>query len=194
MAAGSSPNSSRRYRPDTIYRLPTLSDYSCRARPMRCKVTSHVRSSEWSRPTKRHLVTDLRACSPASFWPTRWRAQTLTRKRWHWSRGFSKSRVHRNGAPLFPSYGGFAGRWLLRQSATNSQDAERFFGTALRIADEQGANVFRLNAGIPLARMLAEGGRREEAKSILDHVNAIKLDEWDGPETVIAAQLRSNLD
>jgi hypothetical protein len=86
------------------------------------------------------------------------------------------------------------GQMALRQSAANSQEAERFLGTALRIADEQGANVFRLNAGIPLARMLAEGGRREEARSVLDHVNAVRLDEWDGPEIAIASQLRSNID
>jgi class 3 adenylate cyclase/ABC-type transport system involved in cytochrome c biogenesis ATPase subunit len=85
------------------------------------------------------------------------------------------------------------GEMVLRQSASNSQEAERYFGTALRIADKQGANVFRLNAGIPLARMLAEGGRREEAKAVLDHVNAVRLDEWDAPETAIAAQLRSDL-
>ena len=85
------------------------------------------------------------------------------------------------------------GEMALRQSAANSQEAERFFGTALRIADEQGAHVFRLSAGIPLARMLAEGGRREEAKSVLDHADAITLDEWDGPEIAIATQLRSDL-
>jgi hypothetical protein len=86
------------------------------------------------------------------------------------------------------------GEMALRQSAANSHEAERFLGTALRIADTQGANVFRLSAGIPLARMLAEAGRREEAKSVLDHVNAIRLDEWDGPEIAIAHQLRANMD
>jgi hypothetical protein len=86
------------------------------------------------------------------------------------------------------------GEMALRQSAANSQEAERFLGIALRIADQQGANVFRLSAGIPLARMLAEGGRREEAKSLLDHVNAIRLDEWEGPEIAISNQLRSNVD
>jgi class 3 adenylate cyclase len=86
------------------------------------------------------------------------------------------------------------GEMALRQSAANFEEAGRFLRTALRIADEQGANVFRLNAGIPLARMLAEGGRREEAKSVLDHVNAIRLDEWDGPEVAIASQLRSSID
>ena len=85
------------------------------------------------------------------------------------------------------------GEMVLRQSANDSQEAERFFGTALRIADKQGANVFRLRAGIPLARMLAERGRREEAKTVLDHAAAIALDEWDGPETAIVTQLRSDL-
>jgi ATP/maltotriose-dependent transcriptional regulator MalT len=85
------------------------------------------------------------------------------------------------------------GEMALRQSASNSQDAERFFGTALRIATDQGAPVFQLRAGIPLARLLAEGGRRDEAKSVLDDVNAIRLDEWDGPEIAIASELRSNI-
>jgi hypothetical protein len=85
------------------------------------------------------------------------------------------------------------GEMALRQSASNSQEAERFFGTALRIATDQGAPVFQLHAGIPLARLLAEGGRRDEAKSVLDDVNAIRLDEWDGPEIAIASELRSNI-
>jgi ATP/maltotriose-dependent transcriptional regulator MalT len=85
------------------------------------------------------------------------------------------------------------GEMALRQSASNSQEAERFFGTALRIAADQGAPVFQLRAGIPLARLLAEGGRRDEAKSVLDDVNAIRLDEWDGPEIAIASELRSNI-
>src|SRR6516165_3633585 len=38
-----------------------------------------MHSSKWSHPTKRHSVTDLRVCSPASFWPTRWRAETQPR-------------------------------------------------------------------------------------------------------------------
>jgi class 3 adenylate cyclase len=43
-----------------------------------------------------------------------------------------------------------------------------------------------------LLQQLLEGGRREEAKSVLDHVHAIRLDEWDGPEIAIANQLRSD--
>jgi tetratricopeptide (TPR) repeat protein len=85
------------------------------------------------------------------------------------------------------------GEMVLRQSANDSQEAERFFGTALRIADKQGAKVFYVKAAIPLARLLADGGRREDAKTVLDHAAAITLDEWDGPETAIASQLRSDL-
>ena len=79
------------------------------------------------------------------------------------------------------------GELVLRQSAGDAREAERYFGTAVRIAAKQGAMVYRLRAEIPLARMLAEGGRREEAKAVLDHVNAVRLDESDGPETAIAA-------
>jgi hypothetical protein len=108
------------------------------------------------------------------------------------TRRLDKSSTPERG-PFISELWRIRGEMVLRQSAANSQEAERFFGTALRIADEQGANVFRLSAGIPLARMLAEGGRRDEAKSVLDHVNAIRLDEWDGPEIAVANQLRSDL-
>ena len=85
------------------------------------------------------------------------------------------------------------GEVALRQSANNSPQAEHYFRTALRIADEQGAPVFRLRAGIPLARLLAEGGRRNEAKMALDRANTNRLDEWNGPEIAIATQLGSDL-
>jgi tetratricopeptide (TPR) repeat protein len=73
------------------------------------------------------------------------------------------------------------GEMTLRQSAGSSPEAERFLGTALRIADEQGAPVYRLRAGISLAGLLAEQGRRDEAMTVLDQLTAIRLDEWDGP-------------
>jgi class 3 adenylate cyclase/ABC-type lipoprotein export system ATPase subunit len=85
------------------------------------------------------------------------------------------------------------GELLLRQSASNSPLAESLFGTALRIAEGQGAPIFRLRAGIPLARLLAEDGRRKEAKIVIEHASAKSPAEWDGPEIAIAAQLRSHL-
>jgi len=86
------------------------------------------------------------------------------------------------------------GDLVLRQSAANSRQAERYFGTALRIAGQQGASIFCVRAGIPLARLLAERGRQEEAKTTLDYAIANRLDEWDAPEIAIATQLRSALD
>jgi len=86
------------------------------------------------------------------------------------------------------------GELVLRQSAGNSRQAERYFGTALRIAGQQGASIFRVRAGIPLARLLAESGRQEEAKTTLDYAIANRPDEWDSPEIAIATQLRSALD
>jgi hypothetical protein len=96
-------------------------------------------------------------------------------------------------AVFVPELWRIRGEILLRQAATNSPEARRYFETALRIADQQGARIFYLRAGIPLARLLADGGRRKEAKTVLDHANANTLGEWDGPEIAIATQLRSDV-
>jgi len=85
------------------------------------------------------------------------------------------------------------GELLLRQSAGNAREAERYLATAARIAAEQGALVYGLRAGIVLSRLLAEEGRREEARAVLDRASANPLDEWEGPEIGIAMQLRSEL-
>jgi hypothetical protein len=85
------------------------------------------------------------------------------------------------------------GELLLRQSVDNALQAENFLGIALRIATDQGAPVFQLRAGIPLARLLAEDGRRAEAKIAIDRASAVNLSEWGGPEVAVAAQLRSHL-
>jgi class 3 adenylate cyclase/ABC-type lipoprotein export system ATPase subunit len=85
------------------------------------------------------------------------------------------------------------GELLLRQSARNSSQAEGFLATALRIAEGQGAPVYQLRAGIPLARLLAEDGRRAEAKVAIDRASAVDLSEWNGPEVGAATQLQSQL-
>jgi class 3 adenylate cyclase/ABC-type lipoprotein export system ATPase subunit len=85
------------------------------------------------------------------------------------------------------------GELVLRRSAGDAPEAERHLGTAARLAAEQGAMVYRLRAGTLLSRLLAEQGRREEARAVLDRANANPLDEWEGPETGIATQLRSEL-
>jgi tetratricopeptide (TPR) repeat protein len=86
------------------------------------------------------------------------------------------------------------GELVLRQSADETRQAERHFGTAARMADKQGALVYRLRAGTQLSRLLAEEGRREEARAVLDRANGNPLDEWEGPEIGIATQLRLELD
>jgi hypothetical protein len=85
------------------------------------------------------------------------------------------------------------GDLVLKQSAGDARQAERYFGTAARLAAEQGAMVYRLRAGTQLSRLLAEEGRREEARTALDRANPNPLDEWDGPEIGIATRLRSEL-
>jgi hypothetical protein len=85
------------------------------------------------------------------------------------------------------------GELVLRQSAANAPRAESFLATALRIATGQGAPVFQLRAGIALAGLLAEAGRRDEAKIAIDRASVNSLTEWSGPEIAVAAQLRSAL-
>ena len=85
------------------------------------------------------------------------------------------------------------GELVLRQSAANSREAVEYLKTSLRIADQQDAPVFRLRAAISLAQLLAENGRREEAKAVIDRAGALSLTEWDGTEIASVARLRSNL-
>jgi tetratricopeptide (TPR) repeat protein len=85
------------------------------------------------------------------------------------------------------------GELVLRQSAGNAPQAERYLATALRIATGQGAPVYRLRAATELARLLAERGRRDEAKTVIDRASEKSLPEWNGPEIAVAARLRSAL-
>jgi class 3 adenylate cyclase/ABC-type lipoprotein export system ATPase subunit len=85
------------------------------------------------------------------------------------------------------------GELLLRHSAGNAPQAEDFLTTALRIATGQTAPVLQLRTGIALARLLADSGRRDEAKAAIDRASVRNLTEWDGPEITVAAQLRSAL-
>jgi hypothetical protein len=56
-------------------------------------------------------------------------------------------------AVFIPELWRIRGEILLRQAAINSPEAERYFETALRIADKQGARIFYLRAGIPLCSL-----------------------------------------
>jgi class 3 adenylate cyclase/ABC-type lipoprotein export system ATPase subunit len=85
------------------------------------------------------------------------------------------------------------GELMLRRSAGDAREAERYFGIAAGLAARQGAVVYQWRAGTRLSRLLAEQGRREEARAVLDRASVNPLDEWQGPEIGIGAQLRSQL-
>jgi hypothetical protein len=85
------------------------------------------------------------------------------------------------------------GELLLRQSAGHAPEAERCLRVAERIAQEQGAAIFHLRAGTSLAGLLADGGRKDEARASLDRAMAYSFDEWTGDEPAKAAQLRATI-
>jgi class 3 adenylate cyclase len=85
------------------------------------------------------------------------------------------------------------GELVLRRSADNSPDAERYQAKAVRIAREQGAVVFHLRATVSLARQLAAERRREEAKIALKDVILDRPVEWEGRELAAADKLWSEL-
>ncbi len=86
------------------------------------------------------------------------------------------------------------GELVLRRGDGAMPEAERHLTTALRIAQNQGAPVYNLRVAISLARLLAEAGRRAEAKRAIDPAVISQLDEWNGPEAAIADRLRSELE
>ena len=85
------------------------------------------------------------------------------------------------------------GELTLKASSEDVAQAERYLKIAARIASGQGAKVFHLRAGISLARLLADQGRRSEARSELANACSDPLVEWSGPEVAQASQLRSQL-
>jgi hypothetical protein len=85
------------------------------------------------------------------------------------------------------------GELLLRQSADNSPDAERYLAKATRIAREQGAVVFLMRATMSLAVQLVAESRREEAKIALKDVILDRPVEWEGPELAAVDKLWSEL-
>src|SRR5262249_26532143 len=86
------------------------------------------------------------------------------------------------------------GELVLRHLGSDGgSEAERHLATALRIARNQNAPVYSLRAGISLAHLFAETGRRAEAKSTINSVAIDQLGDWNGPEAAIASRLLSNL-
>jgi predicted ATPase len=59
------------------------------------------------------------------------------------------------------------GEFLLRQDQSNAPEAENCFRCAVEIARKQSAKSLELRATMSLARLLAQQGRREEARTML---------------------------
>jgi tetratricopeptide (TPR) repeat protein len=64
---------------------------------------------------------------------------------------------------------------------------------AIEIAEAQSANLFRLRASCDLARLLAEGGRAEDARNVLAPVYAWFTEGFDMPDLVAARTLLRSL-
>jgi predicted ATPase len=64
------------------------------------------------------------------------------------------------------------GDLLLCLPSPDAAEVERCFRTALTIAREQGTRGFELRAGVSLARLLREHGRRDEARDLLGPIYA----------------------
>jgi predicted ATPase len=62
------------------------------------------------------------------------------------------------------------GEFLLRQDQSNAPEAENCFRCAVEIARKQSAKSLELRATMSLARLLAQQGRREEARTMLADV------------------------
>lgn len=81
------------------------------------------------------------------------------------------------------------GELALAESAANAESSERFLRTAVRIASEQGAKIFHMRAAISFARLVGEQGRREEAKSVLEHAHAASAHDCVGSEVAAGQRL-----
>jgi tetratricopeptide (TPR) repeat protein len=62
------------------------------------------------------------------------------------------------------------GQLLLIKSPSGFRKAKQCFSSAIKIAREQNAKSHELSAAIPLARLLAQQGRREQARSMLKKI------------------------
>jgi adenylate cyclase len=62
------------------------------------------------------------------------------------------------------------GELLLMKNSSNTEGAESCFRTAVEVARRQGAKLFELSATTSLARLLAQHGRRDEARAMLAEI------------------------
>jgi predicted ATPase len=62
------------------------------------------------------------------------------------------------------------GELLLIEDPASKKEAERYFCTAIDIARRQGARLLELRATVSIARLMANQGRRDEARAMLTEI------------------------
>src|SRR6266851_1883480 len=86
------------------------------------------------------------------------------------------------------------GELLLRQDHSNVAEAERCFRTAIEIARRQSARIAELRATTSLARLLANQGRRDEARVMLAEIYGWFTEGFDTADLKDAKALLDELD
>jgi hypothetical protein len=85
------------------------------------------------------------------------------------------------------------GELVIKRSASDLQEGQRYLEKAMRMAQQQNAPIYRLRAGVPLASLLAENGRSEEAMRVIDCIGPNVPEEWTGPETAAYSRISAEL-
>jgi predicted ATPase len=85
------------------------------------------------------------------------------------------------------------GELLLRQSDTHAAETRICFERAIEIARTQGAKWFELRATMSLARLLAQQGRRDEARAMLAEIYNWFTEGFDTPDLIDAKALLDEL-
>jgi class 3 adenylate cyclase len=104
-----------------------------------------------------------------------------------------KSSLTPEAGVFVPELWRIRGELMIKQSAANLPQAQKYLETSLRMTDQQDAPIYRLRTGMTLARLLAENSQLEEAKNVIGLVGAGIPEEWTGPETASYGQLKAEL-
>jgi hypothetical protein len=85
------------------------------------------------------------------------------------------------------------GEVLLAQSCTDAEAAEHAFREAMTLAARQSSRVFELRAGVSLAKLLGESGRRLEARDLLAPVYGGFTEGFERPDLQAAKAMLTEL-
>ena len=101
----------------------------------------------------------------------------------------------RAGQTLFyePEIVRLRGEALLAQSRDNGAEAEAAFRRAMADAGQQSFRAIELRAGLSLARLLRDGGRKAEARDLLAPIYAAFTEGFGRPDLTAAKALLAEL-